>query len=725
MQKFKKQLSRINISYFPLFYIGATLIIIVFGYLVGSYREIEEYKKITSWYEKLDDNSSSELSEFIQKAQQKLESDFISKISDSKVTKAEDINTKIFIYSLQGRPKDATGNSADWQPKTGETVTVYYGYVGASNFSGKPLANSETTINTVKADEVFLKFADKVIDNDVFKIKSNKLKDLNSFTKAVMKYLADDDKYIKSMPYLRINNIYITNLRTGFLLSYPLTDKDFEQNEDVDFKKRPWFKATENGTAKYTDKKDQKAGLTNVYIDINAQNAMRTLFYRFKDDQGQEYILCIDLFIDKSSEFSSKSNLDLVKKYVMSGLYIEEDNNHWLFLILYSFILAVFLFLVYEMKAKYILLRMLNFNVNNLLEIKVERNLRTTYNASSNTEAVKITITGMTGQKNESERSREAGWRIDFNQLQANVGIKQTNTQQREFAYNYELSNEYNLDITQQNLRYRRVETWDVKVTASNELLNQTIGHFVVTWKASDTETLQELLEIKSVYWEKDYESYLDSIKLQLREHLLTSDTGELVPVMDTNYSIHQNIPQLIRQTESLQKLVHNSLYLKEGRIAFSEIKTLQEVYQHNDVQVKAICTIDFLRKLSDNQQLQDFLKVEVRERYFIEYKDKEFRNFYNNITDDNVKSVLTRYNLQIIVYTPDQVIVGGQDDFSVILVQGTPKFIAYSFKDDRYQNIGWISWREVDVQFYDELYKAKIAQEGKIQNIKNYLGNI
>ncbi|MFM6203457.1 MAG: hypothetical protein ACKPE1_30740, partial [Dolichospermum sp.] len=123
MQGFKKQLSRINIiHYFPLFYIGATVIIIVSGYLVGSYREIEEYKKITSWYEKLEDNSSSELSEFIKKAQDKLGKDFASKISDSKVTKGENIDKKIIIYGSQDRPKDALDNSANWETKkTGST----------------------------------------------------------------------------------------------------------------------------------------------------------------------------------------------------------------------------------------------------------------------------------------------------------------------------------------------------------------------------------------------------------------------------------------------------------------------------------------------------------------------------------------------------------------------------------------------------------------------------
>ncbi|MFM6281088.1 MAG: hypothetical protein ACKN9K_22195, partial [Dolichospermum sp.] len=81
----------------------------------------------------------------------------------------------------------------------------------------------------------------------------------------------------------------------------------------------------------------------------------------------------------------------------------------------------------------------------------------------------------MTGQKNESEISREAGWKINFDQLEANVKMRKTNTQQQESAYNYELSNDYNLDIKQQDLKYRCIETWEVKFSASNELLNQTI----------------------------------------------------------------------------------------------------------------------------------------------------------------------------------------------------------------------------------------------------------
>lgn len=616
MQIFGKQLST-NIRNFILFYIGAILIIMFSAYLVRNYREIEEYKKITLWYEKLD-KSSGELSEFITQAQNKLESDFISELSNKDYKIVEGTDKKIYANN-QELPKDST-NSASWKiQKTDENVTVYYDYVAASDFSGNQQNNSEPqkVKDEVVKDEVFLRFTNLITG---VKIKGDNFKgdNLESFTKSVMKYLANDDKYIKSMPYFRINSIYLTNITKdennkgrGFLLSYPLTNQQYKSG--VDFTTRPWYSAAQ----------ENPKGITHVYIDINdrnAANAIRTLFYRFTNANGKtEYILCIDLFFDKSGQLLSKPSIpDSVKQYVISGFYLKENDNPWLFLMLYSFILAVLLFLVYEMKAKYILLRMLNFNGNNLSKIRVKRNPLQIHNASCNAGQIQITVTGMTTRINKSEIAREAKWTVEFTPLQINGVAMNANIQQQELAYQYEASYNFDLNITQPNLIYRRVETWTVEVHKSNELPNPPIGHFIVTWKASDTETLDELLEIKSVYWEEDHEkNYLDSIKSQLREHLLTSDAGELVPVMDTNYRIHPNIPELIAQIDSLKKFVHNSLYLKHGRIAFSDIKTLEELYRHSGVEVKAICTINFLRKIPDNDSVTGFFSSTSQRKIF------------------------------------------------------------------------------------------------------------
>lgn len=732
MQQFRKKLSKFDIRYFPFFYIWAVVIIIVSGYLVRNYREIEEYKQLTLWYENLEPSNlpPGKLSEFVTKAKEKLEDRVISNLKSSNTQKVpNDVNKK--IISGQNLPQ---GDSVQWKiGKTKESLTVYYDYVSLNDFSGQQVNDSQIKKNDDKVFQLFTFITTKDIKDKLDSPKINKknieIDNLSIFSKSVMNYLANDDKYSESIPYLRINNIYITNLKTGFMISYPLTNSGYRP---IDFKTRPWFKATQNNYGanfKSSTSDSNQSGITGVYIDISSEsrknpNVIRTLYYRFNDERGEEYILCIDLFFDKSSQFSSVLNhRDLVEQYIKAGLDIEPSDNPWIYLLLYSFLMALILFLGYEIKVKYILLRIFNFNRNNFLKISLKRDIAKTHYADANTGKIEITIKGITGQKNESQVSTEAQWKADFNQLQASVGMSRISTHQQEFTYGYQLSNSYNLDITQSNLKYRCVETWDVILSAP--IINQTIGHFVVTWDAKDSESLEELIEIKSVYWEKEYENYLNSIKTQLREHLLISDAGELVPVIDTNYSRHQNIPELINQTESLKKSLHNSLYLKQGRIAFSDINTLTQLYQHNGVEVKAICTLNFLTKLLDNKQLEEFFQVTVQERYFRESTQNQFRDFYNNISDDNVKYVLkSSSNFKIMVYNQPNAnnIINSQDDFCVISVEGTPKFVVYSFTDDRYQNIGWISWREVDVKFYNELYKCQTETQGEIKTIVNYL---
>ncbi|MFM6255111.1 MAG: hypothetical protein ACKPEQ_39280, partial [Dolichospermum sp.] len=123
--------------------------------MVGSYREIEEYKKITSWYEKLDDKSPSELSEFIEKAQEKLKK-ISSTLSNTQLITNDQTRQKITQISLLPVSLPVSGGVMWKTEKTGREVTVYYDYVAASNFAGKDSEgkNPEDSRN----DEVFLRF---------------------------------------------------------------------------------------------------------------------------------------------------------------------------------------------------------------------------------------------------------------------------------------------------------------------------------------------------------------------------------------------------------------------------------------------------------------------------------------------------------------------------------------------------------------------------------------
>ncbi|NEQ81773.1 MAG: hypothetical protein F6K26_16425, partial [Moorea sp. SIO2I5] len=235
---------------------------------------------------------------------------------------------------------------------------------------------------------------------------------------------------------------------------------------------------------------------------------------------------------------------------------------------------------------------------------------------------------------------------------------------------------------------------------------------------------LEEGLDIKSIYCDQNYENNLVSLKEQLREHLLLSEKKELVAVLDSQYTRRPTIPQFLERIDSIKTLINSSSYLQQGKIVFSEIRTLAELYKEGTV--KAICSLHFLKNLKNKQRLKYFLDVPVAERYLIEYEQDEFRDFYDSLDDETKSKLLNQYSFKIMVYQDDlDNIISPQDDFCIISLKNGSKLVAYSFTDNKYSHtswLGWISWREVDSQFYDELYKCQLHKNHLIQTIKAYI---
>ncbi|MBG1271208.1 hypothetical protein [Nostoc sp. WHI] len=568
----------------------------------------------------------------------------------------------------------------------------------------------------------------KDLDN---KTKQNGIQNQNlyTFSQVVINYLIGDDNYSNIIPDLRINNVYITNTKTGFLLSYPFTNENYKQY--IDFKTRPWFRATQRSNYYDSDFEDRDEfnndlGLTNVYIDINDENkpnVIRTLWYKFKTNANEEYILCVDLFFDKSNKLSEKINLldlGLLEQSIKSGLNLKESDNTWIYLLIISFILALSLSLIYEFKVKDIILRISKRHPNDLVKIKLQ--LDSKHYASKDEGEIKFTIQGETKEINQSEQSMEAKWSFNIQNIQVGVNGSQTHTKQKEATSRYEFINEYNLNMSQNKPQYRCIETWRV-VLEYQSWNTEKIGFFVAKWNTNNSADIEEGLDIKSIYWEKEYEQYLGILKKQLREHLLVSDDKELVAVLDSNYIRPQNIPSFLAEIDSIKKIINSSLYLKQGKIVFSEVETLTELYKQVQVMVNAICTLHFLRKLVDNNKLKDFFQTQVHERYLIEYQQDEFKNFYDSLDDESKSELINKSPFKIMVYQDNiDNIVSPQDDFCIISINNTPRLVAYSFTDNKYSNTGWISWREVDIKFYEELYKCQKDKNHRIENIQTYL---
>ena len=738
----KQSLLSISIRSFVFFHVVSAIVIILAGFFIKNHREIEEYKQVVLWYENLSgDNPDSEKSENLKKFENFLKIKDIYQRLSSDYSNFNIIIPRGTADRIKSEEAPEEGNTATWAiGKTKENdLIVYYNNVLKSNFNKLAIQNNSNQNDNQKEenDRVFLIFTDIMTNTISKKIQSIKPKnnnnDLDRFGQAMITYLTNG-KSSELIPYLRINSVYITNLNTGLMISYPFIRQGYPS---AIFEDRPWYRASQGRY--YSDfvynnfvynNNNEALGLTGIYIDINDArrtnnpNAIRTLWYKFEGDNNQQYILCVDLFFDKSSQFSQTlSWVDLLKQSVefLPAIPLNSSNNRFLELLLITLLMA----LAIEIKGKSIILKSFRIYANTKLpNIILKRDDSNTHYASQNGKNIEITFQGEIKNTKEKELTTAKGWKIDSN-IQISAAKTDKNINQNIYTHTYVFKNNYDLDINSDKLKYRCVEGWNVILSGFED---ENIGHFIVTWSNKNTTNLAKLIDIQIVTYKREYNIYLESIKRQLQQHLLASDKKEFIPILTTDYidyiKSEDNHPYF-EKIKSFKKLLLNSSYLKQGRIPVLSIEDLIELYKQPDDKVYAICTLNFLKQLLKYDLLRKFLEVPVEERYFMEHKLDEFRDFYNSQDSEDQSFLKNQSQLKIITYVENSNnIIHQQDDFCIIECDNMPNLVAYSFTDDQNdENIGWISSREVDFKFYHELFHAqKTASSGRTKNVENYL---
>ena len=432
MQKMKQSLLNISIRSFVFFHVVSAIVIILAGFFIRNHKEIEEYKQVVLWYENLSgDNPESENSKNLKKFENFLKIKDIYEQLSSDYSKNSNRRIPINIDNkIKFTEAPENGNAVIWKiGKTEDRLTVYYDYVSKSNFHEIEQQNISNQNNNQEKqkdkDRFFLIFTDIMINTIQKEIESLKPKNNNNdvnnnldiFSQAIITYLTND-KSSDLIPYLRINSVYITNLNTGLMISYPFIK---EGHPSSTFKTRPWYRASQREY--YSDFVDnnEAIGLTGIYIDINDvnktknPNAIRTLWYKFAGDNNQQYILCVDLFFDKSSQFSQTlSWVDLLKQSVefLPAIPLNSSNNRFLELLLITLLMA----LAIEIKGKSIILKSFRIYANTKLpNIILKRDDSNTHYASQNGKNIEITFQGEIKNTKEKELTTAKGWKIDSN----------------------------------------------------------------------------------------------------------------------------------------------------------------------------------------------------------------------------------------------------------------------------------------------------------------------
>ena len=499
--------------------------------------------------------------------------------------------------------------------------------------------------------------------------------------------------------------VYISDGRS--MLYYPASVNSTSLENNI--KERTWWKASHAD-----DLKDKVSGITPFYPDATNSpiNQIRTIWHKFKFD-NTEYILCVDLFFDSTPNVSTS---DLINKYIESATIIKYGNK--VSFIIQTLIIYLVILFLYELKFKQLLLK--NSSQNRLTSLKMQ--LSSKNYASEG--AVSLSINGETKYQEKNEYSKEAGWKIDISNLpKISQKVNQSKTSQTETTYTYTLKKDYDLSIIDSQTPYRCVEVWKVFLESESKDVED-LGYVVATWNKTSSVDIADELEIKSIYWEKNYNDNLEAVKNQLRTHLSRSEEPSFTGILKY-FENDLDVPSYLNNLQFIKNIINDSLYLHQRKFLLPENKIITEIYKLGTI--NAICTKDFLLKLINKNEIDSFFKDSINERYYIEYEENDFENFYDKLNSEHKNILKTKSPFQIMIYQKDSSpIVKPQEDFCIVKINDKDSMIVYTLTDDRRPNVSaWVSWRMVDIKYYTQLYQDQKNRAYRIEAINEYLSRI
>ncbi len=688
---------------------------------VKGYREILHYQQVTLWYENLniDTPQRRAFTALINEAQETLNNHYEQEFKNP-LFLPEDIVTRIFTGNSQYLP--SSFKLFPWTiKKNEERVRVSYGHTAIGDFDVNKQGNlqkRQKDRQKFSQNKIVQIFTSLFVGNFQEKLEQNAtdngVENLRHYTEILFRYLKINPTLIQQIPNLRINNVYIFHEQSGFMVTYPATQKPYKPG--INFEERPWYRSSKGWYDTSFKKPSEKSssGLTGIYIDINDENkpnAMRTLWYSFTDDNGDRYIWCFDFFIDQSNTFLEKSSwLSL-----LTSIHLWE----WSLLPILSLPTAVILFFFSDHALKRFFGK-----IGSIEELpKIRMMLHDRKFPSVDGQKLKFVVKGNTTDGTYAEQFAKLGWALTkaVPNLHAGVSLNSGQRQQNQVSTEYEFTREYDLSMAESRPPYRCIEVWKV-LLERHFLESQEIGFFVVKWNTSTNSDEGESLEIDHPFWENTYKQYLVSFKNQLEHSVLTTDNKEFVPIIDTKTPTSRSLPEVFQNLNSLQPIIKSSKYLKQCKLFYPSVKTLMELYKQGEV--KAICSLRFLRHLKESKKLAEFFDVPVVSRHLIEYYPQEFLDFYNSLAPDLQKILKSQSSFKIMVYKDNITnLFLEQDDFCFISVDGSLRFVVKTFTDNSHEDfLGWISWREVDLKFYHLLYDCQIAQDHVVSSVDAYL---
>lgn len=550
-----------------------------------------------------------------------------------------------------------------------------------------------------------LKNAFEIDENDDFE-------EFEGFSNQILQKLNPQKKYSERFPHLKVFRFYISNDTT--IAIYPRPNKNYGKINPLE---REWYKAA-NGKFPSTFKNselDYKSGLSFGYPDVENNkevNLVRTFWYSFEKESGEKYYICADFFNDTDQTNLAKTSF-------------LNENLDLLIPLFLSLATLVFLALLFELLIKERWIKFISSNFgfqpsSRYWSPSFERVNRKFVELKGAKEKI-MQETSFT-QSQIRKIITYNDWKISSANIEVGRNEADLSISNKENKVTTIKVKEVSFDIQEERLT-TAFETWSIFYD-STDGEKMEVGRFEIWWQ--NRILLKDDLEIELVFWNKDYLEYLvfsEVLKSQLEDHLLKSEGDQFLALVDKNrHPSSEEIPEELKNTPIFKTMRANGRDFSKRKVLIKEFKDFIDFYKEEiEFTIKAVCSDHFLKLIFEKESFETILSKPVESRIFVESYEAEFEELKEQLISSIKNNRKEQFNnllskLDILKYSDAKSINKlSKYDFALIEKNGKVIYVLYNYDDDT-TDAGWVSWRNVDINYYSELYKyITLLKEGRI----------
>jgi hypothetical protein len=341
---------------------------------------------------------------------------------------------------------------------------------------------------------------------------------------------------------------------------------------------------------------------------------------------------------------------------------------------------------------------------------------------------IKIEDTTKWVKKEETTIEQSVGIDRKWKWFSFNFLRKQANVNGNEQSVTEGTTVELTLGIDNINY-YRRLEFW--KIYIGHKRVES--GEFIVKWMNAIYTKEEIAIDLKRGEFriklsEKKENEVLVHLKKKFENRLLTSEESDFIIKVDLTpqnqgpleipYSIqncvveNENIVHYFTRIGRLNRFYEKKLFFRYRDDDTKELNYFIQLYANMDIY--SICGLEFLENLKNNKGLPIFIKsTEDTERLYIEETPNELGTFLNSLTPE--------LRLEMKDLKPEKFIIFPFIDKNIELIKkyknydfalvknnlGQTEYILYHTPTSTSAEIGWASWRIIDIDFYNAVYRV------------------